>query len=261
VPTLLEVQRALRASLVDREDAAAAALLAERYDAELLAIYHNTFVCAATKALQLSYPAVQRLVGEDFFAGAAGIFIARDPPRTAWLDDYGAEFPAFLTAFRPAADLAYLPDVARLEWAVRRALHAPDRVPLVLVELGRVAPADQGRVCLEPHRSVTLLRTQTPADVIWRAVLERDDAALAGLDFAGGPAHLLVERRPAGVEVARLDPFEWSFAAALCAGRPLAAALDAAAGIDATAQLAAHLAAGRFVGFTLAPSDEVTADG
>ena len=45
-----------------------------------------------------------------------------DPPRTAWLDAYGTEFPEFLEHFEPAASLAYLPDVARLERAVGRAM-------------------------------------------------------------------------------------------------------------------------------------------
>jgi Putative DNA-binding domain len=259
MPTLLEVQSAIRASLVGRDDAAAAALLAERHGPERLAIYRNTFVTGATKALALSYPAVERLVGDEFFAGAAQIFIASNPPRAAWLDLYGADFPAFLAVFPPAAGLVYLPDVARLEWAVSRALHAADRAPLALAGLAQLAPADRGRVRLEPHPSISLLRANAPADVIWRAVLERDDATLAGLDLAGAPFHLLVERQSTGVEVTRLDPQAWAFASALCAGRPLEAALDAAAGIDATALLAAHLAAGRFVGFSLA-TEGVSAD-
>ena len=36
---------------------------------------------ALTNTLRLNYPAVQRLVGEDFFAAAADIFITQEPPR------------------------------------------------------------------------------------------------------------------------------------------------------------------------------------
>src|SRR5215470_6352362 len=88
VPTLLETQRALGASLLDG-DSAAAALLVEPGLADRLDIYRNTFVIGVTKALRLTYPAVYRLVGADFFDGAAGQFIAQHPPRTACLDDYG----------------------------------------------------------------------------------------------------------------------------------------------------------------------------
>src|SRR5712692_624681 len=96
VPTLLEVQRAMRASLVDRNAGPAAAMLAENVGADRLSIYRNTFVIGVTKALRLSYPAVHRLVGAEFFEGTAGLFLAQQPPRTAYLDQYGADFPEFL---------------------------------------------------------------------------------------------------------------------------------------------------------------------
>ena len=252
MPTLLEVQNALRRSLVERDDAAAAQMLAENVPADRLDIYRNTFVTGVTKALRLTYPAVHRLVGDDFFAAAADIFIASNPPRTAYLDRYGAELPDFLARFRPAAGLTYLADVARLEWAVSQAIHAPDREPLQLAELAALADDDRARVRFVPHPSIGLLHLRHPADIIWRAVLDGDDAALAALALDGPPIHLLVQRSPAGVEVTRLDETAWRFAAALCAGQPLQTALGGAADLDAGTALATHLAAGRFVAFTLA---------
>jgi hypothetical protein len=252
MPTLLEVQNALRKSLVDREDGEAALTLAAHVLPDRLDIYRNTFITGVTKALRLSYPAVHRLVGDDFFAAAADIFIVRHPPRAAYLDQYGAQFPEFLEQFPPAAALAYLADVARLEWLVGQAIHAADHETLALTVLAAVSESDQGRVCFVPHPSIGLLRVSHPADVIWRAVLDGDDAALAALDLHPAPVHLRVQRLSAGVEVVRLDESEWHFAAALCAGQPLQMALDQVTGIDAAALLAGHLAAGRFVGFTLA---------
>jgi hypothetical protein len=256
VPTLLEVQNALRKSLLDRADGEAAAMLAPHVPPDRLDIYRNTFLTGVSKALRLSYPAVHRLVGDDFFAAAADIFIARHPPRSAYLDQYGAEFPGFLDQFPPAATLAYLADVARLEWVVSQAIHAPDREALTLTQLAALTPQDQSRVCFAPHPSIGLLRVSYPVDIIWRAVLERDDAALAALDLAASPVHLLVQRLPTGVEIIRLDDGEFRFAAALCAGHPLQEALAEAIGDDAAALLAGHLAAQRFVGFTLAPTNE-----
>jgi Putative DNA-binding domain len=251
VPTLLEVQNAMRKSLVDRSDGEAAAMLAEHVPADRLDIYRNTFIMGLTKALRVSFPAVHRLVGDDFFAAAADLFIAASPPQAAYLDAYGADFPEFLEQFPPAATLAYLPDVARLEWAVNRAIHGCDREPLKLTELAALTPQDHGRVCFAPHPSIGLLRLSYPADVIWRAVLDCDDAALAALNLHPAPVQLLVQRLPTGVEIVRLDESEWRFATALCAGQPLQTALDEATGIDTTALLARHLAAERFVGFTL----------
>jgi len=255
VPTLLELQRAMRASLVERDDGAAAAMLADGVEADRLNIYRNTFVIGATRALRLSFPAVHKLVGADFFDGAAGLFIMAHPPGAAYLDDYGAEFPAFLKGFAPAAGLVYLADVARLEWAISRAIHAADRAPLDLARLSALAPQDHARVAFVPHPAVALLSADYPADAIWRGSLGSDDAALAAVDLDAGKLHLLVERRATGVEVSRLDESAWRFAAALCEGRPIEAALAAMPDARAYALLAEHLAAGRFVDFNLAPPD------
>jgi hypothetical protein len=259
MPTLLELQNALRASMVDRDDGVVAAMLAAPVAPNRLDIYRNTFVGSLTKALRLSYPAVHRLVGNDFFEAVAGSFIVDSPPRSAYLDDYGADFPEFLLRFPPAAGLPYLPQVARLEWAVNRAIHAPDAEPLEPARLTALAPEDQGRVCFVPHPSLGLVYADYPVDAIWRGVLAGDDAALAAIDLAAGPVRLLVHRLASGIDVLRLDESAWGFAAALCSGRPLQAALDAAADVDAPLLLAEHLAAQRFVGFTLAATSAPSA--
>jgi hypothetical protein len=254
MPSLREVQRAMRASLVERDDSAAAACILDDGLApeQRLSIYRNTFASNLTSALRLSFPAVQRLVGAEFFEGAARMFALEQPPLSAYLDEYGNGFADFLARFPAAASLAYLPDVASLEWAVTRALHAPDREPLDLALLAAVGEADHDRVRFVPHPSVSLVRADYPVDIIWQAVLARDDAALADIDFTAGPVWLLVQRLAIGVNVTRVAEQSWRYAAELLAGRALGAALDSANGIDAPALLAEHIAAGRFVGFDLA---------
>jgi hypothetical protein len=252
-PSLLDLQRAMRLSLVRREDRDAAAhVLADGIDpAARLGVYRNTFASVLTRALRLSYPAVERLVGAEFFEGAVRAFIEEQPPRSTCLDDYGAGIADFLACFAPAASLEYLPDVARLEWAVNRALHAPDAKPLDTARLVALTEDEQARVRFAPHPSASLVRAGHPVDAIWRAVLDRDDAALAAIDPAKGPVWLLVNRAATGVEVSRLGEGAWHFTAELFAGRPLHQALEEAPCAEAQALLAEHLAAGRFAAFGL----------
>lgn len=252
-PSLLELQRALRASLVVRDDTRIAEHVVDEGigAGDRLDMYRNNFATVLTAALRLSYPAVHRLVGEEFFEGAARVFIETSPPAGACLDDYGETFADFLAEFEPAASLAYLPDVARLEWAVSRALHASDATPLDPRRLAALSNAERARVTFAPHPSVTLARVAHPADLIWHAVLEEDDAVLSAINPSADPVWLLVQRLPAGVEVRRMSESAWRFTSALCAGTPLADALDEASDFDAAALLADHLAAGRFVDFSV----------
>jgi len=253
MPTLLEFQRAVGRSIIAGDDAPAARhILSDGLPPQVrLGIYRNNFIATLTAALRLCHPAVHRLVGAEFFEGAASIFIAAEPPRRADLDAYGEGFPEFLAGFSPAGALPYLAGVARLEWAVNRALHAPDVEPLDLARLGAVAAADRDRIVFLPHPSVALVEADHPVDAIWRAVLAQDNDAMAAIDLDAGPIRLLVERRATGVEVTRLEEPAWRFAAALCASQPLWIAIAAAPEVDAATLLAEHLAAGRFIGFEL----------
>lgn len=246
--TLLEIQDAIYRSVVERDDAAAAGLIIGdglAPDARLN-VYRNTFISSLTTALRLSFPAVHRLVGSEFFETAARVFIEAQPPRCAYLDLYGAAFPDFLADFTPAASLAYLPDVARLEWAIGAALHALDGPPLDLTRLS--LPGLPEQAALVPHPALGLVQAKYPVDAIWRAVMAQDDAAMSAIDLAAGPVWLLIERHDLQVDVQRLPESSWRFLSALCAGWPLQAAIDSVADIDIAAELATHLAARRFIG-------------
>ena len=218
-----------------------------------LDVYRNGVVGALTNALRISFPAVHRLVGAAFFETVCRLFIEAKPPDCAWLDAYGAEFPAFLADFEPAAGLAYLPGVARLEWAVGRTLHAPDALKLDADALSAVDPNLYGRIAFIPDPSLGLVEADHPVDAIWRAVLDGDDAAMAAVDLQAGPVRLLIQRGPDGISVVRCEAAAWCFARDLFASHPLDAAFAGMPETEATILLAAHMAAGRFTGFILTP--------
>lgn len=261
MPSLRELQNAVRRSIVERDDVEAIAhIVADGIAPQhRLSVYRNTFVQTLIRALRLSYPAVDRLVGTEFFDAAARDFIVEQPPRTSYLDHFGGDFAGFLDRFEPAASVPYLGDVARLEWAVCRAVHAPDAAPLTLAALGAVDAADYARIFFTPHSSVGLVHTVYPVDVIWRAVLGNDEAALAAIDLSSGPAWLIVQRGPSGVAMTSMEEALWDFVSALCAGRPLGVVLDEHPAINAPVALADLLTHERFSGLCLdAPTDTPT---
>ena len=244
---LLEWQRALRAQLLD-----------DSATSERLQVHRNTVFSTLVNALRLSYPVVRLLVGDEFFEGATRYFIAAYPPRSANLNDYGESFAGFLVQFPAAAAITYLADVARLEWAVSRALHAPDATALDISRLATLSAQAAGSLRFRARPGVTTLRLDSPADLIWDAVLAQDDAAMAAVKPDAGPVHLLIERGETGAVIQRMAAGPWRFSDALLAGQSLEAALLAggagAPGIDAThdfdSLLAAHLRSGRFTDFS-----------
>ncbi|MGE0853225.1 MAG: DUF2063 domain-containing protein [Hyphomicrobiaceae bacterium] len=249
MPTLLDIQQAMYRSLAGRDDKLMEEyVLADGLTVEArLNVYRNNVMSSLTTALSLAYPAVHSLVGEEFFEGAAAIFIEQHIPRSPCLDEYGAEFADFLEQFPPAAGLPYLPGVARLEWAVNVALHAADVDALDLHRLTAAEATDDGQIAFVLHPSVGLVHDAHPIDAIWRTVLAQDDAAIAAIDLDAGPAWLLVSRAETGIDVMSISEGAWRFTSALLAGQSVDTAITAAAGIDTTMVLAEHLASGRVI--------------
>jgi hypothetical protein len=180
VLALHDLQRAMYRSLVEGEDGDVAAhVLSDGIAAaNRLTIYRNTFYGTLTNALRLSYPAVHRLVGAEFFEGAAHAFINAHPPRGAYLDEYGSNFADFLACFPTATSVPYLADVARLEWAVTRALHAADATPLDLMKLHSVDGDSRPRCAADGgwrRRSISR-RTSTSRDC-WPSTSRRVDSS------------------------------------------------------------------------------------
>ena len=203
-------------------------------------VYRNNITVALIEALESSFPAVRRLVGEEFFHEVARQYAATDPPASPVLLEYGAGFPQYLEGFEPAAALPYLPDVARIERAWLEAYHAPDATPLDLAVLARVPHerAEEIRFGLHPAARVT--RSRYPALTIWRMNIADGESSPVDLD-AGGEDVLVV--RPAAEVVVRSMPGGGAdLLEALASGEPLAAAAGSVLRTHPDLDLAGHLA-------------------
>src|ERR1700724_2194426 len=75
---------------------------------ERFAVYRNNVMVGLIGALEARFPATRKIVGEDFFKGAAKLFAAMQPPRSPLMLFYGDAFPAFLEDFEPAREVPYL---------------------------------------------------------------------------------------------------------------------------------------------------------
>src|SRR5919204_5566987 len=103
---LLDLQRAFAGALLDEHDARIYAhVLEDGFPApERLRIYRNTCRSTLVASLRLTYPAVERLVGAEFFEAAAARYAAAQPAHSGDLNDYGGTFAPFLAGFAPAGE-------------------------------------------------------------------------------------------------------------------------------------------------------------
>jgi hypothetical protein len=151
------------------------------------AVYRNTVMKACIDALAANFPAVQRLVGEDWFRAVAALHVADDPPQDGRLLVYGAGFPDFLARFEPAASLPYLPGVARLDALWREAHAAADAEVLAPDALAGLPPHALGALRLRPHPAARWACFDVhPVFAIWQRNRDTTETeADAPLDWQG----------------------------------------------------------------------------
>jgi hypothetical protein len=260
MPALRELQlNFVEAVLSGKFDALAECIRAPGSTPERrLGIYRNNTISNLRGALREVYPIIEQLVGAEFFSQAAKEFIAAHPSTSGDLNDYGDGFADFLTGFPPAAELPYLPDVARLEWALERAYYAPDQAPLELQRLGEVSPDRYGDLRLKLHPAAALIQSDYPLGAIW----EFHQPGYEGdgfIDLNAGGAMMLVTRRDMRTMMEPLDQAEFVFLKLLQENQSFVVAVTEALERDPAFPLQERLAArvmqGDIVDFCLGTSE------
>ncbi|HZI84041.1 MAG TPA: DNA-binding domain-containing protein [Casimicrobiaceae bacterium] len=255
MPSLSELQRRFAAATVFGDSAALYGLgiVGGRLDAAArLAIYRRNVLSNYRKALSATFPVVQALVGPAFFGAAVEAFVRACPSTRGDVNRYGGDLPRFLATYPPARPLPYLPDVARLEWALDQAAIAADAGSLDLESLGAVPAGQLGLLRFTLHPSARLVTSAYPVLRIWQTN-QPGHGEDARVDLSEGGDALLVIRGEDGVVIHRLTPGARAFLLAIGHNLALAEALERAAAADTAFDLGealrTHVAARTIVGF------------
>lgn len=201
------------------------------------AVYRNNVAVSLTEALITAFPVIHKLLGDDNFRLMAGVFLRQHPPSTPVLMFYGAEMPEFVSTFEPVQKYGYLPDIARLELAMRRAYHAADATPVDPAAFQAIPPDRlmTARLTLAP--AITLIRSNWPIHSIWE------------FNMADGPKpqmraeDVLITRPEFDPQIIPLPPCGAEFVKALQNGKTFGAALEAASTCNPKFDLSAALGA------------------
>jgi len=203
-------------------------------------IYRNNLHTGFSKTLELEFPVIRRLVGQDYFRQLALAFLARHPSCSGDLHHVGAPFPAFLQQQFANTEYSYLADVARLEWAYQECLVAEDSECLNPQTLRRIPVDAYSNLRFVIRSASRLVDSPFPILRIWEA--NQSEAAMPDLiDLTTGPDHVVLVRTPAGFNLSRVPAGDFQLLTAFAAGQTLEGALEAALGRDAQFDLGAAL--------------------
>ncbi len=190
--------------------------------AAAVAVCRNNVRASYLRALEAAFPVVNRLVGAEFFRFAANEYFYAHPPRSPMVARYGDLFPAFLAEFEPAAGLAYLPDVARLEIEHLKSYHAAEADSLPPEETRLALECAPERALIALHPSARLFASRHSAFSIWA---HNREAKTGSLKLRQEGEQVLVVRLERAVCFHPLAPAVFAVLESLSLGRPLGEAL------------------------------------
>jgi len=207
-------------------------------------VYRNNVSGALTEALGVRYPAVKRLVGDEFFRAMSSEYALTHLPQGPVLIHYGGDYPDFIAGFEPARPVPYLADVARLESAHWQAYHAADERPIDPSRLAAIPPDRLPDLTFTFHPAVFIVASAFAVVSIWETNIH--DTEVRPVDLSQSE-DALVTRPKMAVEVRRLPAGAAIFLAALKGGDTLGAAaaraIEQAPGFDLADNLAGMMSA------------------
>ena len=186
-------------------------------------VYRNNYRGNLHDTLVGAYPVIEQLVGKDFFRMMTRNYIGQHLSRGGNLHHYGAEMANFIADFEPAQGLAYLPDVARLEWACHCAYFAEDADTLDISNLAQISPERYADLIL--HSSCLWVRSRYPIADIWHAHQPGANSDFH-IDLDSAPCIALVNRRKDIILVSELSIADAEWLQAMQAGNPLGTTTD-----------------------------------
>jgi hypothetical protein len=177
---------------VDASASGAGGLSAERR----LGLYRHAYRARLNETLRDSFGHTLMYLGDAWFDQLAGDFMAQHPSQHRNLRWYGEGWPDWLaTTLHDGAPFGEHPEVAelaRLDWALRRAFDAAHAPALTWRDLAAMAPEDWVGAVLRPQPSVALLHLQCNTLNLWHA-LDQDEA-VPPAECLAAPVSVLVWR-------------------------------------------------------------------
>lgn len=171
----MDGQRTFRAALLDARHPVPDGLITPAGDVaeRRFGVYRNNVVQSLIEAMRAGFPVIEKLIGAENFTNLAHGYVRANPPTSPLMMEYGGGFCDYLRGFAPLSHIAYLPDVARLELAMRRSYHAADCTPLDAARLGALDEAALPHVRLIFAPAAQLIASSDwPLYDIWRYNME-----------------------------------------------------------------------------------------
>jgi hypothetical protein len=196
--------------------------------ADRLDIYARMYFWRLHDAIAEDFEKTTAVLGADRFADAVRAYLVGHPSSHPSIRHLGRHFAGFLQEAPPAGAPAWLPDLARLEWARVEVFDAPDATPIGREDLKAIDAADWPGLRLRPTGALEVVESAWPIHAIWQG----------GGDPPPSPTSLRVWREEGAVYHCPMDPLEREALAGLRSGASFGGICEALTHLDPDAAAA-----------------------
>ncbi len=222
-----------------------------------LHIYRDSILGGMTDGLSGIFPVCKNLLGAQYFSHMLTDYLKQNPSFSPDLGNYGELLPNYIAQFKPAKDLLYLPEVAKLEWLWHKAfnasgVHKHNTAVYTLDQLASITEHKQARIQFVLQPSIQLMQSDYPIHLIWE--MNQDNYnSLKQIDLNGGGVNLLIFRSPDySMNIHPLNKDEFIFYQALQSGLKFSDIAGLTFTVSLEVLLTAAIQSGLIIGFNLA---------
>ncbi len=191
-----------------------------------VSIYKNTIFDTLRKALAVTFPGVWVLLGEECANNLATAFcrIVANLPSSGCLDDWGGEFPDFISQQESLKNLSYLKDYAEYEWLKHLSYCAASAIPLESDALIGIAEENVEGLTFTFLPSVYTMMSQFALDEIASLI---ENPEISALNSVSKKTYAIIARPSNSVLTFWASAELWSFIDTLSKGKTLVEAFQA----------------------------------
>ena len=213
-------------------------------------VYHANTAALAERALGAAYPVLAQLLGLENFTPLSRLFWRAHPPQCGDMAQWGGALPDWLQHLPQLADQPFLPDVARVEWALHQLASAPD-AEVDVPSFQRLVSEDPDTFTLQLAPGTVCIASTWPVVSVVQAHDPMTAVTLAqawDLLQQHTPETALVWRQGFKPQLRAALAGECAFMADLQAGQPLGPALARLPALDFDAWLPLAVTTGLLLG-------------
>lgn len=141
-----------------------------------LSIYSHAYSARLIEVLELDFPGLHTLLGEDGFDQMAQAYLKAFPSKNRSVRGFPEQMPFFLSKVQPYSEYPVLAEMAAFEWAFEHVLDAADAAKISVHQIEKIPPEEWGYMRFQWHPAVQRLNLKWNVVSIWQAVEEGKEA-------------------------------------------------------------------------------------